>query len=99
MASSTASAAAILVAISPLGLFSITEKLTRNNYNMWKIQVLSGLKGAQMFHFIDPAVKSPEKFITPKSEKKLDGELKPAEEVAPILNPEFEILVAKDQQA
>lgn len=66
---------------------------------MWKIQVLYGLKGAQMFHFIDLAVKPLKKFITPKSEKKLDGELKLAEEVAPILNPEFEIWVAKDQQA
>jgi hypothetical protein len=77
---------AALTALSPLSLFPVTEKLTRSNHPMWKLQVLTGLRGAEM-----------EKFIAPKSDAKPD-EPKPAEDVSPILNPKFKKWVAQDQQ-
>jgi len=95
MALASSSTAAALAAFSPLGIFPVTEKLTRNNHPMWKLQVLSSLHGAEMEKFIDPAEKPPEKFIPPKP--KADDE-KPAADAAPILNPKFKKWVAQDQQ-
>lgn len=95
MALTSFSTAAALAAFSPLGMFPVTEKLTRNNHPMWKLQVLSGLRGAEMEKFIDPVEKPPEKFIPPKAEA--DNE-KPTADAAPILNPEFKKWVAQDQQ-
>jgi len=85
-----------------LGLFPVTERLTRNNHPMWKLQVLSALRGAQLVRFIDPEARPPEKFVAPKKiEKKAaddgdDAKLAGGDE--PILNPEFEKWVAQDQQ-
>jgi hypothetical protein len=63
--------AAILAALSPLGMFPVTEKLTRSNHPIWKLQVLTGLRGAEMEKFIDPEERPPEKFIAvPKKEAK-----------------------------
>lgn len=58
---------------------------------MWKAQVMSTLKGAQVVHFIDPATQPPEKYLAPKGDKKADDE-------PPVLNPEFKKWVAKYQQ-
>lgn len=88
---------AALTALSPLGLFPVTEKLTRSNHPMWKLQVLTGLRGAEMEKFINLAERPPEKFIAPKSDAKPD-EQKPVEDASPILNPEFKKWVAQDQQ-
>ena len=95
MALASPSTAAALARFLPLGMFPVTEKLTRNNHPMWKLQVLSGLRGAEMEKFIDPTEKPPEKFIPPKDEAD-DG--KPAADAAPILNPKFKKWVAQDQQ-
>ena len=62
---------------------------------MWKLQVLSGLRGAEMEKFIDSEEKPPEKFIAPKAKADDDKE---AADAAPILNPEFKKWVAQDQQ-
>ncbi|XP_066324287.1 histone-lysine N-methyltransferase set9-like [Miscanthus floridulus] len=84
------SSSAEFASISPLGFLPVTEKMTRNNHAMWKAQVISALKGAQMVNFIDPAVHPLEQFLPPKDDK--------MEDEPPVVNPEFEKLVAKDQQ-
>ena len=58
---------------------------------MWQAQVLSALRGAQAEHFIDPTTRPPEKYLAPKGDKKTDDE-------PPVVNPEYEKWVAKDQQ-
>lgn len=58
---------------------------------MWKAQVLSAIRGAQVEHFLDPATRPPEKFLAAKDDKKVDSE-------PPVVNPEFQKWVAKDQQ-
>ena len=84
------SSSTALAAIS-LGFLSVTEKLTRSNHAMWQAQVLSALRGAQAEHFIDPTTRPPEKYLAPKGDKKTDDE-------PPVVNPEYEKWVAKDQQ-
>lgn len=79
---SSASAAAI----SSLG-YPVTEKLARNNHPLWRVQVLSTLKGAQVAHFLKSSMPVP-----PASVAKKD---KPDEQVS---NPDYETWVAKDQQ-
>lgn len=96
MAFSSSSAAAF-AGFSPLGFLPVTEKLTRNNHAMWEAQVLSALRGAQVVHFLDPSTQPPEKFIATKDEKKSDAAAKTGDK-PPVLNPEFEQWVAKDQQ-
>jgi hypothetical protein len=83
--SSSAASAAI-----SLGFLLVTEKLSRNNHQMWKAQVLSALRGAQVASYIDPVVQPPPLFLPLKDDKK--------EEEPPIANPEFAQWVAKDQQ-
>jgi hypothetical protein len=82
------SSSTAFAAISPLGFLRVTEKLTRNNYPMWKAQVMSTLRGAKVVHFIDPAVQPPMRHLPPKEDKKVDE--------APVENPEFSKWVAKD---
>jgi len=84
------SSSTVLAAIS-LGFLPVTEKLTRSNHAMWHAQILSALRGAQAEHFIDPAARPPEKYLAPKGNKKMDDE-------PPVVNPEYEKWVAKDQQ-
>jgi len=62
-----------LAAVSPLGMFPVTKKLTRSNHPIWKLHVLTGLRGTEMEKFIDPAEWPPKKFIVAtKSEAKPD---------------------------
>ena len=65
-----------------------TKKLGRNNFEMWKAQVLSAINGAQMAYTISPTFVPPAKEI-PKSVDK------PTETV-PI--PEYATWFTKDQQ-
>lgn len=81
MASSTAPPAAHSIGYPP------TEKLGRNNFEMWRAQVLSAINGAQMAHTIDPTFESPAKMITKSAEKPTEM----------ILNPECTAWFAKDQ--
>ena len=84
MASSSSSG---LAAAPSLG-YPVTEKLAINNHTIWKAQILSALKGAQVFHFLSSATPIPPKTVAKSSEK-------PDEQVS---NPDFEAWVAKDQQ-
>lgn len=82
-----ASSSAPPASFSPIGC-PITEKLAKNNFPLWKAQVLSALRGAQVAHFLNADASVPPK-QTPKSSEKPD-EL--------ISNPNYETWVAKDQQ-
>ena len=67
----------------------VTEKLGKNNFPLWRAQVLSAIHGAEVEHLLDATTAAmPEKFI-PKA-KETPDEL--------ILNPDYSKWVAKDQQ-
>ena len=83
--SSEQSAAAFL----GLGLISVTEKLTRSNFQSWRSQVLSAIRGARAAKFIQPGVQAPAEFLAPKTQDSKED---------PVANPEHESWVAKDQQ-
>ncbi|XP_066385230.1 uncharacterized protein [Miscanthus floridulus] len=83
LASSLSSASSIISFI-----FSMTEKLDRKNFPMWKLQVSSALKGAQLFSFIGPNSNPPSPFLEAKSDDK-KGDME--------ANPDYESWVAKDQ--
>jgi hypothetical protein len=57
---------------------------------LWRAQVHSSIRGAELYDFISPTVEPPPKYLTKK-----EGEDK---EVVPILNKEYNAWVAKDQQ-
>ena len=58
----------MLAAVPSLG-YPVTEKLTRNNHALWKAQVLSALKGAQVAHFLNSASPIPPKTVAKTTEK------------------------------
>lgn len=80
MASSGSSAAA---AISYLG-YLVTEKPVRNNHLLWRTQVHSALKSAQVAQYLDSTTAIP-----PKTVAKADQQ---------VPNPDYDAWVAKDQQ-
>ena len=82
MASSSSS---VLAAAPSLG-YPVIEKLTRNNHTLWKAQVLSTLKGAQVAQFLSSATPIPPKTVAKSAEK-------PDEQVP---NPDYDVWVAKD---
>lgn len=93
-ASSSSTAAAN--PFSGLGIFlpPTTEKLNRGNHPVWKVQVLSALRGAQLAEFLDPAAAPPDQFLPPKEgAKPQEGEQKEP----PVKNPEYATWIAKDQ--
>lgn len=85
MASSSAQHAAAF----PLGLMPVIKKLTHGNYPLWRAQVLSSIKGAEVFEFLSPTVEPLEQYL-PKKEGEKDA--------PPILNKEYMMWTAKDQQ-
>jgi len=90
MTSSALPAAAFL----GLAFILVTEKLTRSNFQSWKSQVLSAIKGAQVYKFIQPGAHPPPEFLEPKAKSSTDdGKPDP-----PVSNPEYDTWVAKDQQ-
>ena len=92
MSSSSSSAVAMAApSIASLG-HTITEKLTRENFLVWKAQVLPHIKAAGMTGFIDGSVKEPPAVIV--TEKDVAGKKEPTS--AP--NPEHAIWVTQDQQ-
>lgn len=48
-----------------IGFLPVSEKLTKNNYAMWSLQVLSAIRGAQLAEFIDPSAKATEMYLVP----------------------------------
>lgn len=41
--------------------FSITEKLSKNNIGLWKLQVLPAIRGAQLEGYLDGSTPAPPK--------------------------------------
>jgi hypothetical protein len=72
---------------SPLGL-PISEKLSKNNLQLWKLQVLPTIRGAQLEGYLDGSVAVPPKEIYVKTS---DTTTKSA-------NPEYANWLALDQQ-
>lgn len=72
---------------SPFGV-PVTEKLGKNNYLLWKAQVLPAVRGAQMFGYLDGTVVIPPQEVNVK-----DGD-----KIAKGPNPEYAQWVAADQQ-
>ena len=68
-------------------LSPVTKKLARNNHRVWRAQILSVLRGAQVSSFIHPMAKPPEAFLPPKGDDKKEP---------PMPNPEFKTWMAKD---
>ncbi|CAO2148216.1 unnamed protein product [Urochloa humidicola] len=73
---------------APLGL-AILEKLGKNNLQLWKLEVLPAIRGAQLEGHLDSKIPMPAKEVTAK-----DGEGKEIK----IPNPEYATWVAQDQQ-
>jgi hypothetical protein len=85
MASSSA-----LSAVPSLDFCPPSENLTRINFQQWKSQVISAIKGAKLAGFIAPDAEAPAEFLPPKLGAKPN--------YPSILILEYEDWVAKDQQ-
>ena len=48
----------------------MTEKLTKSNFALWKVQVLPAIRGAQMMGYIDGTIVAPPQEIDDSAEKK-----------------------------
>jgi hypothetical protein len=72
--------------VAPLRL-SVSEKLSKNNLQLWKMQVLPTIRGAQLDGFLDGSVLAPPKEISVKT-----GDV-----VAQEANPDYAKWLAQDQ--
>ena len=66
----------------------VTEKLAKNNFPLWKAQVMSAVHGAHVAHFINADTLVPPKEIPKSADKPTDL----------IPNPDYDTWVTKDQQ-
>lgn len=64
----------------------VTEKLNKNNYTIWKLQVLPAIRGAQFVGYIDSSLSAPP--------KEVDG----GEGKEKVPNPAYAAWLAQDQQ-
>ncbi|XP_022683926.1 uncharacterized protein LOC105914785 [Setaria italica] len=71
-----------------LQLGQVSEKLTRDNYVLWKAQFLPAVRGAQLLRILEGKVPAP----SPILKVLLDGKKKE------VSNPEYDSWVSKDQQ-
>lgn len=76
------------VAINPLAGQGVSEKLTKTNFALWRMQVLAAVRGARLEGFLTGAAKAPTTMIK---------ETKDGKEVE-VSNPAYEEWVATDQQ-
>ena len=74
-------------AVVPSLGYPVTEKLAKNNYPLWRAQVISALRGAQMSGYVDGSVTAPEKMVLTSSS-----------DATPIPNPAYDKWEVKDQQ-
>ena len=88
MASSSAQAAAAFLG---LVFMPVTEKLTRSNFQSWKSQVLSAIRGAQAAKYLASDAEPPAQFLATTKGGADD-------KATTIPNPEYDMWVAKDQQ-
>lgn len=65
----------------------VTERLVKNNHALWKAQVMSALRGAEMAHLIDSKKPAPAATVVPN----------PAKPTETQPNPEFDTWMVKDQ--
>jgi hypothetical protein len=65
----------------------IAKKLTRGNFPIWKALVITALKGAQLYEFLDNEVEALAKYIIVADDKKTK-----------MSNPEFTIYITKQDQ-
>jgi hypothetical protein len=72
---------------------SVTEKLGRDNYPLWKAQVMPPLRSHQLVGFLDGTVDAPPKTITVEMENKT-GEKVPQD----VPNTAYTAWVSQDQQ-
>jgi len=86
MASASSTSAPLAFGLLPV----VSEKLTRGNFNMWHATVMSALKGARLFGYIQSTAVPPAAFIEPATTA--DGK-----QAEPTPNPAFEKWVAEDQ--
>jgi hypothetical protein len=77
----------VVPVVPSFGFSPISEKLTRANYRAWSAQVLSAIKGAQLFSFIKPTVVPPLEFLLLAKGEDKDASSKP--------NPEYDTWIAK----
>jgi hypothetical protein len=73
--------------VSPFVL-PVTEKLSKNNLGLWKLQVLPAIRGALMEGFLDGSTVAPSKEI----------DVKHGDKTVKEVNPEYASWVARDQQ-
>jgi hypothetical protein len=73
-------------------LMPASEKLTRSNFVLWKAQVLTVLRGAQLTEFLDGSNPAPEEKLMIKVQKEK------AEEVKEVPNPAYASWKAQEQQ-
>ncbi len=66
----------------------VPEKLTRNNFLLWKTQILPAIRGARMEGYITGAKQAPAAEIDAKE----------GDKVVKVTNPAYETWVAEDQQ-
>jgi hypothetical protein len=45
---------------------SVSEKLTRDNFLMWQVQILPDIHGAQLYGYLDGSTPVPEKKVKGK---------------------------------
>jgi len=64
-----ASSSNSLIATNAIG-HPVTERLTKTNYPLWKLQVLPALRGAQLIGYVDGTVQAPAVEIDDDKEKK-----------------------------
>lgn len=67
----------VVFAVPSIG-FSVTKKLTRNNYREWRAQVRSALRGAQLAGYVVGTTVKPEANIVNHGAKEGDAATVPA---------------------
>jgi hypothetical protein len=90
MAGSTSSSLLPTVPENPLG--SVSEKLSRENYNLWRAQVMPPIRGKRLIGILDGTTPQPEEWLVGT---KKDDKGNEVEEW--VLNPEFIRWLAADQ--
>jgi hypothetical protein len=75
----------MLPALGPL----VSEKLTRDNFLLWRAQFMPVLRGAQLMRYLDEKTEIPPEKITILGDDK---------KLATVPSPEYSVWVAQDQQ-